>query len=79
MTANPIQIMPAPPQTPEDKGPYRIKRIQVQVEVEHFDAKGKTTGVSYTEPMTLFEADFPEGLLTWLKARGLSPSEPTEV
>lgn len=60
-----------------DKGPYHIARLHIQVEVEHYDpSTGKTTGISLTEPMTLFEADFPEGLLTFLKARGLSPSEP---
>lgn len=68
--------MKTAPENQPDKGPYRIKRMHMQVEVEHFDPMtGKTTGISLTEPMTIFESDFFPGLMDFFKAHGLSPKE----
>lgn len=53
---------------------YTIKRISLIVEVEHYDPKtGKVTGVDVCDPHIMYEADFPEGLSSYLRSKGLAP------
>jgi len=55
-------------------GPYRIRAVQIVVELEFFDpATGKVKDRKATEPAAVYETDFWPGLYDWLTAKGLSP------
>ncbi len=53
---------------------YNVKRVQITVEIEPYDPKtGKVLRPILCDPHVMYEAEFPDGFLAYLKAKGLDP------
>lgn len=59
--------------SPLDTAPYRIRAVVLQVELEFFTTDGKVLKTQLTDPLPIYEAEFPAGLMDYLKSKGLTP------
>jgi hypothetical protein len=57
-------------------GPYRIRVVRMQLDIEVLDASGKLTGVIPSSVEAVFEANFFPGLLEYLMRQGVTLADP---
>ena len=54
-----------------DPGPYKVRRVFLQVEAELLTPDGKVKDIATSQPVAIVENDFFPGLVEFLRSKGI--------